>query len=241
MQLPRHAARVARPRRRPDLRARRLRRPASRRGAPADERLRGHRQTRVSGARPCRRRRRTPRQDRRLALPDGRDAFAARLLLAARRRTQPRRAVLHLARRHDRRPAVRRAVAGRRARRARAPAARRRTTPRASTRRSRRSMRTRTSRCGCSIPFANRGLRASATTSTDFARLNRRMHNKSFTADNQVTIVGGRNIGDEYFDARQRRRLRRPGRASPSGPWCAKSRRSSTRTGTARPPTRSRA
>ena len=36
---------------------------------------------------------------------------------------------------------------------------------------------------------------------TDFDRLNRRMHNKSFTADNQVTIVGGRNIGDEYFDA----------------------------------------
>lgn len=36
---------------------------------------------------------------------------------------------------------------------------------------------------------------------TDFARLNRRMHNKSFTADAQVTIVGGRNIGDEYFGA----------------------------------------
>lgn len=36
---------------------------------------------------------------------------------------------------------------------------------------------------------------------TDFARLNRRMHNKSFTADNQATIVGGRNVGDEYFDA----------------------------------------
>jgi putative cardiolipin synthase len=36
---------------------------------------------------------------------------------------------------------------------------------------------------------------------TDFARLNRRMHNKSFTADNQATIVGGRNIGDEYFGA----------------------------------------
>ena len=34
---------------------------------------------------------------------------------------------------------------------------------------------------------------------TDFSRLNRRMHNKSFTADNQVTIVGGRNVGDEYF------------------------------------------
>ena len=29
----------------------------------------------------------------------------------------------------------------------------------------------------------------------------RRMHNKSFTVDNQVTVVGGRNIGNEYFDA----------------------------------------
>lgn len=36
---------------------------------------------------------------------------------------------------------------------------------------------------------------------TDFPRLNRRMHNKSFTVDNQATIVGGRNIGDEYFGA----------------------------------------
>lgn len=36
---------------------------------------------------------------------------------------------------------------------------------------------------------------------TDFMRLNRRMHNKSFTADNQVTIVGGRNVGNEYFGA----------------------------------------
>ncbi len=35
----------------------------------------------------------------------------------------------------------------------------------------------------------------------DFARVNRRMHNKSLTADNQITIVGGRNIGDEYFEA----------------------------------------
>jgi len=34
---------------------------------------------------------------------------------------------------------------------------------------------------------------------TDFSRLNRRMHNKSFTADNQATIIGGRNVGDEYF------------------------------------------
>ncbi len=34
----------------------------------------------------------------------------------------------------------------------------------------------------------------------DFARLNRRMHNKSFTADGVATIVGGRNVGDAYFD-----------------------------------------
>ena len=33
----------------------------------------------------------------------------------------------------------------------------------------------------------------------DFKTANRRMHNKSFTVDNQATIVGGRNIADEYF------------------------------------------
>lgn len=32
-------------------------------------------------------------------------------------------------------------------------------------------------------------------------RLNRRMHNKLFIADNQIGITGGRNIGDEYFGA----------------------------------------
>lgn len=36
---------------------------------------------------------------------------------------------------------------------------------------------------------------------TDFSRLNRRMHHKSFTADSQATIIGGRNVGDEYFAA----------------------------------------
>lgn len=34
-----------------------------------------------------------------------------------------------------------------------------------------------------------------------FNTVSRRMHNKSFTVDNQVTIVGGRNVGDEYFAA----------------------------------------
>lgn len=37
----------------------------------------------------------------------------------------------------------------------------------------------------------------------DGARLNRRMHNKAFIADNQLGITGGRNIGDEYFEANQ--------------------------------------
>jgi putative cardiolipin synthase len=36
---------------------------------------------------------------------------------------------------------------------------------------------------------------------TRFRNVNYRMHSKSFTVDNQATIVGGRNIGDEYFDA----------------------------------------
>lgn len=49
-------------------------------------------------------------------------------------------------------------------------------------------------------PFPLRGARMLGYL-TDFSRLNRRMHNKSFTADNQVTIVGGRNVGDEYFGA----------------------------------------
>ncbi|MDM0072751.1 phospholipase D family protein [Variovorax sp. J2P1-59] len=49
-------------------------------------------------------------------------------------------------------------------------------------------------------PFANRGFRA-GDFATDFSRVNRRMHNKSFTADNQVAIVGGRNVGDEYYGA----------------------------------------
>lgn len=33
-----------------------------------------------------------------------------------------------------------------------------------------------------------------------FKLANRRMHNKSFTVDNQVSVVGGRNIADEYFE-----------------------------------------
>ena len=51
-------------------------------------------------------------------------------------------------------------------------------------------------------PFMHRRWRALSFL-TDFRRLNRRMHNKSFTADKQASIIGGRNVGDEYFDAGQ--------------------------------------
>ncbi|WP_394129808.1 phospholipase D family protein [Shewanella maritima] len=36
---------------------------------------------------------------------------------------------------------------------------------------------------------------------SDFGRVNHRMHNKSLTVDNMLSIVGGRNIGNEYFSA----------------------------------------
>ncbi|WP_454763847.1 phospholipase D family protein [Cupriavidus campinensis] len=49
-------------------------------------------------------------------------------------------------------------------------------------------------------PFANRGVRLFEFI-TDFRRVDRRMHNKSMTADNQLTVVGGRNVGDAYFAA----------------------------------------
>ena len=49
-------------------------------------------------------------------------------------------------------------------------------------------------------PYVSRGSRALGILG-DFERLNHRMHNKSFTVDNQVTVVGGRNLADEYFEA----------------------------------------
>jgi len=52
-------------------------------------------------------------------------------------------------------------------------------------------------------PFASRtgAMRFIAEATTSFERINRRMHNKSWIADNRLAIVGGRNIGDEYFGA----------------------------------------
>ncbi|MCK4709365.1 MAG: phospholipase D family protein [Gammaproteobacteria bacterium] len=52
-------------------------------------------------------------------------------------------------------------------------------------------------------PFSSRGFRA-ADAIVNPARINRRMHNKSFTVDGQYTIVGGRNIESNYFSANTR-------------------------------------
>lgn len=49
-------------------------------------------------------------------------------------------------------------------------------------------------------PFSRKTSRFSQFV-TRLGSVTRRMHNKSFTVDNQVTILGGRNIGNEYFEA----------------------------------------
>ncbi|HET7525452.1 MAG TPA: phospholipase D family protein [Burkholderiaceae bacterium] len=48
-------------------------------------------------------------------------------------------------------------------------------------------------------PFVGRGSRTMGMLS-DFTRLNHRMHNKWFTVDSAVSVVGGRNIANEYFE-----------------------------------------
>ena len=52
-------------------------------------------------------------------------------------------------------------------------------------------------------PVAGRGTKMFSFAG-DFKRANRRMHNKSFTVDNNATILGGRNIADEYFGIQTR-------------------------------------
>ncbi len=49
-------------------------------------------------------------------------------------------------------------------------------------------------------PF-DRKISRNAQMVTGLGSITRRMHNKSFTIDNVITIVGGRNIGNEYYDA----------------------------------------
>jgi len=49
-------------------------------------------------------------------------------------------------------------------------------------------------------PWSRRGLAARAGEAlTDMSRLNQRMHHKMLVVDSRAAIVGGRNIGDEYF------------------------------------------
>ncbi len=45
------------------------------------------------------------------------------------------------------------------------------------------------------------GLRRAVEMGLRFVGFNRRMHNKAWIADNRLAIVGGRNVGDEYFGA----------------------------------------
>ena len=155
------------------------------------------------------------------ALGDARDAFAARVLLAraAERSLDVQYYIWHddttgscCARRCGRRPSA-----------ACACGCCSTTTTRAAwTRRSRRSTRTRTSRCGCSIrsPTAACG---SASYVIDFARLNRRMHNKSFTADNQARSSAAATSATST-SAPTRRWPSPISTCWPSARWCARSR-----------------
>nr|WP_280192412.1 phospholipase D family protein [Delftia sp. PS-11] len=47
----------------------------------------------------------------------------------------------------------------------------------------------------------NSSLGRAFTLLTDFQRAQQRMHNKLFIADNAMGVIGGRNLGDAYFDA----------------------------------------
>jgi putative cardiolipin synthase len=48
-------------------------------------------------------------------------------------------------------------------------------------------------------PLSRRGI-SKLNLVWNFKQANRRMHNKSFTVDNSISVVGGRNIADEYFE-----------------------------------------
>ncbi|MBT8049146.1 MAG: phospholipase D family protein [Xanthomonadales bacterium] len=48
-------------------------------------------------------------------------------------------------------------------------------------------------------PMANRGLARNLNFLAKKRQLNHRMHNKIFLADNAVAVLGGRNIGNDYF------------------------------------------
>lgn len=51
-------------------------------------------------------------------------------------------------------------------------------------------------------PLANRDWLRNLELIINLEHAGRRMHNKTFVVDGKIAIIGGRNIGDEYFDAR---------------------------------------
>jgi len=51
------------------------------------------------------------------------------------------------------------------------------------------------------LPSRAGSVAAAADLIGDAKRLNHRMHNKSWIVDNRIAIIGGRNLGDEYFGA----------------------------------------
>lgn len=51
-------------------------------------------------------------------------------------------------------------------------------------------------------PLSNRHWFRNIELIVNLNKAGRRMHNKTFVADNSTAIIGGRNIGDEYFDDR---------------------------------------
>lgn len=55
-------------------------------------------------------------------------------------------------------------------------------------------------------PFGARKFRYAGSI-TSVSRINRRMHNKSMTVDNQITLIGGRNIAAEYFGASEEKKF----------------------------------
>ena len=166
-------------------------------------------------------------------LPNAMDALVARIILTEARRPHARHAVLHLARR--RRPA------------ARSPrrCCARRTAACACACCSTTSARTRTTDVLLALdshpnvevrlfnPVASRSFKTLGS-ALEFFRVNRRMHNKALIADNQGAILGGRNIGDEYFGAHRRPSRSAISTCSCTARSCAKCRRPSTNTGTRR-------
>ena len=142
----------------------------------------------------------------------------------ARRRAQPRRAVLHLARRHDRQPALRGAVGRGRARRARAAAARRQQHARARRRPDRRSTRIRTSRCGCSTRSPIAAFASASSSRTSRASTGACTTSRSPRTTRRRSSAGATSATNTSAPTPRWRSA--TSTSSPSARWCARSRAS---------------